>query len=160
MNTIPKKPNLDWLKYFKKYIYYKHGNLYSLNLRSSAGKNKTPIGRINSSGYYTIVFERNRGNYICIKNHHLIWFLNTGEWPSNEIDHINRDKLDNRIENLRLANRMINMNNIEKTPGQTKHSYIQFRNNRYEVVYKRKYIGSSKNLEKAIEIKRIYLNEE
>jgi len=106
MNTIPKKPNLDWLKYFKKYIYYKHGNLYSLNLRSSAGKNKTPIGRINSSGYYTIVFERNRGNYICIKNHHLIWFLNTGEWPSNEIDHINRDKLDNRIENLELWNTM------------------------------------------------------
>lgn len=31
-----------------------------------------------------------------------------GQWPSSELDHINGDKLDNRIVNLRLANRSQN----------------------------------------------------
>ena len=33
--------------------------------------------------------------------HRIVWLLNTGEWPKNTIDHINRDPLDNRFENLR-----------------------------------------------------------
>lgn len=35
--------------------------------------------------------------------HRLAWFYMTGEKPSKAIDHINRDKSDNRFCNLRLA---------------------------------------------------------
>lgn len=35
------------------------------------------------------------------KAHRLVWFWTYGYFPAQEIDHINRNKLDNRIENLR-----------------------------------------------------------
>jgi hypothetical protein len=37
--------------------------------------------------------------------HLCAWLMIYGEWPSNEIDHRNRDPSDNRIDNLRLATR-------------------------------------------------------
>ena len=43
--------------------------------------------------------------------HQVVWFLASGEWPSNVIDHINGDKCDNRIENLRHCTQSINSRN-------------------------------------------------
>jgi hypothetical protein len=43
--------------------------------------------------------------------HRLIWLLHTGSLPTDEIDHINGDRQDNRIENLRLVSRDMNMQN-------------------------------------------------
>lgn len=42
--------------------------------------------------------------------HRLIWLLAYGEWPE-FIDHINRNKLDNRLENLRAVTRTENQHN-------------------------------------------------
>jgi hypothetical protein len=33
--------------------------------------------------------------------HRIAWLIYYGEWPKNQIDHINQDPTDNRIENLR-----------------------------------------------------------
>jgi len=38
--------------------------------------------------------------------------LMTGEWPQGEVDHINCNKFDNRWDNLRVASRTQNANNI------------------------------------------------
>lgn len=54
--------------------------------------------------------------------HRLAWFYIHGQWPSLEIDHINRDKADNRISNLRLATRRENI--INKAPSKINRSGV------------------------------------
>jgi hypothetical protein len=44
----------------------------------------------------------------------LAWFFTHDEWPSNEIDHINGVRDDDRIENLRVATRSQNVANTKK----------------------------------------------
>lgn len=46
------------------------------------------------------------------KAHRLAWLYVHGVWPPKNIDHINRVKNDNRMENLRLADQSINMHNV------------------------------------------------
>jgi len=49
-------------------------------------------------GYTTISIFKKK-----IAAHRLAWFFVNGKWPSSVLDHINRDKTDNRIANLREA---------------------------------------------------------
>ena len=46
--------------------------------------------------------------------HRLAWLYVYGKWPSGDIDHINRDKADNRIANLRDVSKAINQRNLPK----------------------------------------------
>ncbi|HAT3754821.1 TPA: HNH endonuclease [Citrobacter amalonaticus] len=50
--------------------------------------------------------------YYC---HRLAWAIYYGEWPESDVDHINMDKTDNRIANLRLSTSGQNMSNMGAT---------------------------------------------
>ena len=72
--------------------------------------------------------------------HRLAWYLAHGEFPK-MIDHINRDKTDNRLENLRVVSRQDNNQNVSYK------GYVHVKHrNRYVasimVDGKRNYIGS------------------
>lgn len=45
------------------------------------------------------------------KSHRLAWFYVTGAWPSDEIDHKDLDKSNNRFRNLREASSSLNKRN-------------------------------------------------
>lgn len=47
--------------------------------------------------------------------HRLAFFFTHGRWPDGEIDHINGDRRDNRIENLRECSRFQNIQNVRRT---------------------------------------------
>jgi hypothetical protein len=63
-------------------------------------------GNIECDGYVSCCFNRKR-----YKAHRLAYLYMTGDWPKLEIDHINRNRQDNRWENLREATRSENASN-------------------------------------------------
>ena len=51
--------------------------------------------------------------------HRVAWFLHYGEWPCRQIDHVNGNRSDNRIANLRLATNSENVCNRGKPKNNT-----------------------------------------
>lgn len=64
-------------------------------------------GRV-SQGYVGISLNGKR-----YQAHRLAWLYVYGEWPDKMIDHINQNRSDNRIANLRLANKSENAKNTK-----------------------------------------------
>lgn len=54
-------------------------------------------------------------NKVVMQAHIVAWCIHYGTWPDGEIDHINGDRADNRIGNLRKVTRSENRRN-SKTP--------------------------------------------
>ena len=51
--------------------------------------------------------------------HRLAWLYVSGSWPDDEVDHINGDRDDNRIANLREASRSENQQNLARRANNT-----------------------------------------
>lgn len=58
------------------------------------------------------------------QEHRLAWLYVYGEWPKQVIDHINKDKLDNRIGNLRDVPEIVNARNRPDPKRKTKTGLI------------------------------------
>lgn len=68
-------------------------------------------GYLNKRGYQLVNVGSTR-----LFAHRVAWFLMTGSWPDNEIDHINAIRSDNRWENLRCARHIENIWNKGVSP--------------------------------------------
>jgi hypothetical protein len=81
------------------------GDFHRVVGRKGAGFSGTKAGSP-SHGYLTIMVDGK--NYRC---HRLAWLYVYGEFPNGHLDHINREKTDNRISNLRVASKKQNAEN-------------------------------------------------
>jgi hypothetical protein len=76
--------------------------------------------------------------------HHLAWLFVYGEFPKHEIDHINQDRSDNKISNLRDVDHRTNCQNYRRATKNNKKSFLlgaAYRNGRY---YSRIRVGDSR----------------
>jgi len=110
MRYKPNKPHPSQEELHERFKYCDDGNF----IRKSKAKPRTNrirkekiAGRINSKGYVQVGIHNLR--YLL---HRLVWIYHKGDIPSGMlVDHIDRNPLNNRIENLRLASRSLNAYN-------------------------------------------------
>ena len=81
-----------------------------------------------------------------LKAQRIAWALHYGAWPTQRLDHINRDPADNRIANLRLATHAQNIANTQsKRTGRPKGVYWHKQRQRWHsnitVGGKKKHLG-------------------
>lgn len=74
--------------------------------RGGKAKQGSIVGANHGSGYL-----KSRVLGCAIANHRLIWALHYGVWPTHDIDHINGNRADNRIANLRDVPTRMNCQN-------------------------------------------------
>jgi hypothetical protein len=73
----------------------------------------TNPGRVHANGYLYVSLDGYR--YLA---HRLAWLYVRGEWPAEQIDHINCDRTDNRIANLRAVSPRVNSENRRSAQSQ------------------------------------------
>ncbi|ENP0659791.1 HNH endonuclease signature motif containing protein [Serratia sp. IR-2025] len=106
-------------------------------------------GTVTKYGYIAISINKK-----LFAAHRLAWIIQFGSWPSEQIDHINRNPSDNRIENLRDVPASQNLYNrgaaAKNKSGRVGVSYCK-RTKSWCSTFGRKRIGRFKSLEEAIE---------
>lgn len=109
------KETSDALDWFRLNTYIKDNVLHWGHESSGRRRSRTylfkPAGCVSKRGYIQV--RKGRDKFMA---HRIIWAMHYGNWPSNGIDHINGDKLDNRIENMREATQFKNSKNASKYP--------------------------------------------
>lgn len=113
-NTKIKEENLPY-EYIRKIFRYdpETGHIYWLVSRGRKGVGSI-AGSKTASGYFQIGIDG-----YDVKSHRVAYCLYYGRWPDCEIDHVNRVRSDNRIENLRDSNRCGNARNLSKPSHNT-----------------------------------------
>ena len=93
--------------------------------------------------------------------HRVAWAMHYGCWPDGEIDHVNHDKTDNRIANLRVVQRTQNAMNLSKSKrnssgvtGVFKHTQTMRWQAQIRINRKSIHLGSFESFDDAIAARR------
>lgn len=118
----------SFLRYEDGYLYWKKqsGPAY-------AGKQLT---RINADGYICLSLK---GRMLLA--HRVIWFIHYGEWPNGQIDHINRNRKNNKLENLRVATNSTNQANRKPSLNRKFKGLCLMNNGKHRAMCAGKYLG-------------------
>jgi|DEB0MinimDraft_4_1074332.scaffolds.fasta_scaffold00235_2 hypothetical protein len=122
---------------YPNYLIYPDGKVYSKYTKRylRAGPDK--------KGYYRVNVSKGKKNYKTYKIHRLIaeHYIPNPE-NKKEVDHINRDRSDNRIENLRWADRSENTQNVGiRKDNKSGFKNIYYSNSKKGYIYRKKIRG-------------------
>jgi len=118
------------VKLIREMLEYRDGNLYwkvrpvghfvSKNAMSAWNGRwvGTQAGATDSNGYKVLAISIG-GVTKYHRVHRIVWAVVNGVWPSGQIDHINQDRSDSRIENLRDVAQSINQRNAKRSKRNT-----------------------------------------
>lgn len=126
-----------------------HGNTWNTRY---AG---TPAGSTNNSGYFKIGIDDRQ--YLA---HRIAWLMFYGSEVPHDIDHIDGDRTNNRIANLRLATRAENQANKRRLTTNTgiKGVYFDAKRQKFQahitVSYRQHNLGRFDTLEDAVAARR------
>lgn len=94
---------------------YHHSGLLINKVRRGNSACGKIAGRVMDNGYIRISVDRKE--YAA---HRLVWLYHHGYFPEHDLDHVNGDRSDNRVENLRQATRAENMQNEKRARANNK----------------------------------------
>jgi hypothetical protein len=100
-------------------------------------------GAIEAGGYIRICID---GRFH--RAHRLAWLLAHGAWPTRSIDHINGNKADNRLCNLRDVTANVNLQNIRRARSDNRSGLLGVARDKtgfravIKVAGKQKYLGT------------------
>jgi len=103
------------LKRLQSQLYYdRHTGIWTWLVKKGKMEPGSVAGNYSTSGYIQIRVDRKL--YMA---HVLAWFYSFGVWPENMVDHQNRIRDDNRLNNLRQATLSQNLGNTLKRNNNT-----------------------------------------
>ena len=105
---------------------YEDGKLYWRANQAGGPRAGSYAGCYNNMGYYTIQINRKK-----LRAHRIIWKMHKGTEPAH-LDHIDHDKTNNRIENLRECTHAQNIQNSRRKVGASGVRGVRFHNGMWE----------------------------
>jgi hypothetical protein len=127
------KRSMDWKTWSTKFANARAGSLHKRN-----------------DGYCSIHLRLLNKRRLA---HRIVWFMHYGEWPKDQIDHINGIATDNRIENLRDVRGQDNQRNLSRRSDNTSGTTgVHWSNSKkkWEVYISSNYLGCFTHKEEAI----------
>lgn len=123
-----KAVSLSYEDFFSEFVY---DELSPSKLSRISGNKVLNVTGKNKAGYYRVSFKGRR-----VYVHRIIWLLHFPDYDQTlDIDHIDLDKSNNNISNLRLVTRSANLKNRRQVNSEYKNVFWECGRNRFHVYY-------------------------